>query len=162
LANYQLVLERVTFDSGSNPTDFGSAPTRVVTWVVDDGASSNDLSATQTTTIQITAVNDPPTLSNVAPTAHYTEEGAAATWANAVRVPAPDSLSLAGATVSIAAGIFANDGDVLAATTANTSITASYDSTAETLTLSGNDTLAHYRQVLDTVRFSAGENPTNF
>src|SRR5262249_17463222 len=53
--------------------------------------------------------------------------------------------------------------DVLAATTTGTSITASYNSTTETLTLTGSDTLAHYQQVLDSVTFnSTSINPTNY
>ena len=59
-------------------------------------------------------------------------------------------------------GTFTGDADVLAASTAGTSITASYNASTETLTLSGTDTLAHYQQVLDSVTFNAGENPTNY
>ena len=54
-------------------------------------------------------------------------------------------------------------GDVLAATTAGTSITASYNAASGVLTLTGNDTLAHYQQVLDSVTYvSTSDNPTNF
>ena len=60
-----------------------------------------------------------------------------------------------------AAGFFT--GDVLAATTAGTGITASYNAASGVLTLTGNDTLAHYQQVLDSVTyFSTSDNPTNF
>src|SRR5207237_923838 len=72
-----------------------------------------------------------------------------------------DNLTLANATVAITGGTFAGDGDVLAASTAGTSISASYNSTTETLTLSGSDTLAHYQSVLESVTFSSGANPTN-
>ncbi len=62
-ANYGAVLGRVTFVStGDNPTNFGANPTRTITWQVDDGAAENNLSATQTTTVTITAVNDAPTI----------------------------------------------------------------------------------------------------
>src|SRR5205814_2283862 len=74
----------------------------------------------------------------------------------------PDNLGLASATVSITGGKFAGDGDVLAVITTGTSITASYNTSSETLTLSGVDSTAHYQQVLDSLTFSAGENPTNF
>src|SRR5262249_4553393 len=54
-------------------------------------------------------------------------------------------------------------GDTLAATTAGTSITATYDAASATLTLSGSDTLAHYQSVLGSVTyFSSSDNPTNF
>ncbi len=162
LADYQTVLDRVTFNSTSlNPTDYGSDPTRAVTWVVDDGTSA---STAQTTTVTVTAVNNPPTLGSVATGAHFTQGGGAVTLSNAVSVTDPDNLSLASATVSITAGTFANDGDALGFSTAGTSITASYDSTNERLTLSGSDTLAHYQQVLDTLTFNepGNLNPTDY
>jgi hypothetical protein len=162
LADYQTALQGVTFHAGENPTDFGSNPTRTITWVLNDGVASNNLSTVQTSTVSITNINDAPTLANVATTANYTEEGAAATLSGSVSVSDPDDTNLSSATVKITGGTFAGDGDVLAATTTGTSITASYNSSTETLTLSGADTLAHYQQVLDTVTFSAGENPTNF
>ena len=167
LADYQHALDSVAFSSTSqNPTDYGSDPTRTVTWVLKDpGGTANggqDTSALSTTTVSITAVNNPPTLSNVATSQSFTEEGGAVTLSGAVAVSDPDNLDLASATVRITGGTFANDGDVLAATTAGTAILASYNSTTETLTLSGSDTLAHYRGVLDTVTFNAGENPNDF
>jgi ELWxxDGT repeat protein len=163
LANYQQVLDSVTLSTPShNPTDFGSDPTRAITWVVDDGAPSNNLSLPLTTTLSIVTINDPPTLSNVASNAQFTEEGAAATLANAVSIVDVDDLDLSSATVRITGGVFAGDHDVLAANTAGTGISASYNSNSETLTLTGTDTLAHYQSVLDKVTFSAGENPTDF
>src|SRR4029077_4430224 len=51
LAHYQSVLDSVTFASGANPTNAGANPTRTVTWAVDDGSASNNLSAAATTTI---------------------------------------------------------------------------------------------------------------
>ena len=71
-----------------------------------------------------------------------------------------EGVVFAGATVALT-GSFSGDGDVLAATTTGTSITASYNSANETLTLSGSDTLAHYQQVLDSVAFLSGTNGTN-
>src|SRR5262249_22021489 len=124
-------------------------------------ASFNRSTATSET-VSITAINDAPTLANVAASAQYTEEGAAATLSSAVTVSDPDNLKLVGATVSIIGGTFAGDGDVLATSTTGTSITASYNTTTETLTLSGSDTLANYQTVLDRITFSAAENPTNF
>jgi hypothetical protein len=72
----------------------------------------------------------------------------------------PDNHTLTNATVSVGGG-FAGDGDVLGFSTAGTSITASYNSSTETLTLTGSDTLVHYQSVLDSVTFTSGANPTN-
>src|SRR5262249_33043256 len=70
-------------------------------------------------------------------------------------------LSLVGAVVSITGGTFSGDGDVLAANTSGTSITASYDSNNERLILTGSDTLADYQAVLDSITFAAGSDPSN-
>src|SRR5207237_8812415 len=116
-----------------------------------------------TATVAVVGVNDPPTLANVAASAAFTEGGAAVTLSGAVTVSDPDNLNLVGATVAITAGTFAGDGDVLAANTTGTAITASYNSTSEVLTLSGSDTLAHYRPVLDSVAFSStSDTPTDY
>ena len=65
------------------------------------------------------------------------------------------------ATVSISSGLLA--GDALAASTANTSITASYNASTGVLSLTGTDTLAHYQQVLDSVSYSStSQNPSSF
>jgi lipopolysaccharide export system protein LptA len=163
LAHYSQVLDSVTFATTSdNPDDFGSAPTRTVTWTLDDGSASN-VTTSVTTTVSITAVNDPPTLAGVAATAAFIENGAAVTLAGAASVSDPDNANLASATVKIAGGSFAGDGDVLAANVSGTSITASYNAATETLTLTGSDTLAHYQQALDSLTFNATSlNPTNY
>ncbi len=61
----------------------------------------------------------------------------------------------------------AQTGDVLTATTAGTNIVANYNTTTHILTLSGDDTYAHYEQVLNSVQFqdtgtdnSTGSHPT--
>jgi hypothetical protein len=157
-ANYAQVLNSLTFFTPSdNPTDFGLAPNRTVTWTLDDGAASNSIS-TVTTTVNITAVNDPPTLSAVAlavslPISHTV------VISPSLAVSDPDNQTLAGATVAITAGAFAGDGDVLSANTAGTTISAAYNPANETLVLSGSDTLADYTSVLDSVTFLSGPSP---
>src|ERR1700722_13165940 len=163
-ADYATALAAVQYNTtGHNPTDYGSDTTRVITWQVNDGALGNPVGAfnVTSTTLTVVGINDPPTLTNLA-NATYTEEGPFKALSPSVTVADVDDLDLKDATVAIVGGPFANDGDVLAATTTNTSITASYNSTSETLILSGTDTLAHYQSVLASVTFHAGENPTNF
>jgi hypothetical protein len=161
LSNYSEVLDSITFGSSNqNPTDFLSNPTRIVTWVVNDGTASNNLSAPQTTTVTIS--HPAPTLSGLAASASFTEESPAVILSPSLTVTDQDSLTLTSATVSITGGRFSFDGDVLAASTAGTGITASYDPLNEVLTLIGVDTLGHYETVLDSIRFSASENPTNY
>src|SRR5262249_58164517 len=67
LADYQLVLDRVSFTTPSdNPTLFGSDPTRTVTWTVVDDTGTTNATGTATSTIDITAVNDAPTVTATA------------------------------------------------------------------------------------------------
>ena len=140
----------MTFVTASdNPGNYGSSPTRTVTWVLNDGSGSNNLSTAATTTVSVTAINDAPTLGGATPTVAFTE-GNTVTLSGAISVSDADSLNLAGATVSIAGGTFPADGDVLGFSTAGTSVTASYNSTTETLTLSGaSDTSAWGPQFRD-------------
>src|SRR5262249_23265036 len=126
---------------------------------VNDGLLT---SAPQTATVTVVGVNDPPTLT-VASSAQYTEQLTATTLSGSASVIDPDNLNLANATVSIAGGAFAGDADLLATSTTGTSITASYNSTTETLVLSGSDTLADYQTVLRKITFSStSDNPTNY
>src|SRR5262249_44085510 len=155
----QSVLDSIQYHGGENPTDFSRTDTsRTLVWTVNDGLLT---SASQTSTVSVVFVNDAPTLAGLT-TASWTEEGSAATLSSGASVSDPDDLNRSSATVAITGGTFAGDSDVLAANVAGTSITASYNAASETLTLSGTDTLAHYQSVLDSVTFSAGENPTNF
>jgi len=85
-------------------------------------------------------------------------EGAAQAVAPELKLADPGGGTLVGATVAITDG-FAGSGDVLAASTAGTSITASFVNGV--LRLTGTDTLAHYEQVLHSVTFSSGTNPDN-
>ena len=160
LAHYQQVLDSVTYVSTSdNPTNFGTQTSRTISWVINDGALNNG--TTQTTTLSIVASDNAPVLSNVAASASYSENAAPLTLSPAAAVSDVDNQTLQSATVSISSGLLT--GDVLAATTAGTSITASYNAASGVLTLTGNDTLAHYQQVLDSVTYvSTSDNPTNF
>jgi VCBS repeat protein len=161
LAHYQSVLDSLTYSSTSdNPTDYGSVLSRVLTWTVNDGGGSNNTNAAVFTTVVITAINDPPTLSNVAAVVGFVPQHTI-TISPATTVSDPDSATLTNATVKVTGGTFAGDGDVLAANVAGTSVTSSYNAATETLTLTGSDTLAHYQQVLDSVTFSSGSNPSN-
>src|SRR6185503_8895511 len=100
LAHYQSVLDSVTFVTASdNPTDFGADPTRTVTWTVDDGSASN-ATASATTTVSITAVNDAPTLAGTTD-ASFTENGPPVALSPAAAITDPDNLDLAGATVAL-------------------------------------------------------------
>lgn len=102
-----------------------------------------------------------PDLTGVAASATYTEGGSAIVLSPTGLTVADAGSTLTSATVSV--GFNSITGDVLAANTSGTSITATYDTAAFTLTLNGTDTLAHYQQVLRTVAYSStSQNPTDF
>src|SRR6202011_6141627 len=118
--DYLFLLDKVTFNAGENPTDFGSNPTRTVTWQVQDPSGTLNggvnTSALATTTVSITNVNDAPTLALGTTVASWTEEGATTTLSPTVTVTDPDNLKLASATVQITGGTFSGDLDTLSAT----------------------------------------------
>jgi autotransporter passenger strand-loop-strand repeat protein len=110
---------------------------------------------------QITLASLPPSVS--ADVSASWREGSAPTPVSPnLTVTDSTSTNLISATVAITSGTFAGDGDVLGFNTSGTSISGSYNSATETLTLSGSDTLAHYQSVLESVTFSAAANPTDF
>ncbi|MEN9528350.1 MAG: cell surface protein required for swimming motility, partial [Pseudomonadota bacterium] len=153
VANYQTALRTVAFRSTSeNPT--GTSATRTVSWVVNDG---NVNSTTVTSTINITAVNDVPTITTGGAAA-YTEKAAATVMDNGITVTDADHANLASATVSISSGFVA--GDVLGFTNQN-SITGAYNASTGVLTLTGGSSVANYETALRSVTFSSTTvNPT--
>jgi VCBS repeat-containing protein len=125
------------------------------------------VSSTKPVIITVIGADVAPVLSNVAATASYAAvdsnppSSTPVTLSSASTVSDVDDQTLQSAKVTISSGFLT--GDVLSANVAGTSITASYDPTTGVLTLTGNDTLVHYRQVLDNVTYnSTSSNPTNF
>ncbi len=110
--------------------------------------------------------DDLPVLTNIVGTTTETVQGGAAVT-QLTATPAisdHDDANMGYAQVIITN---AQAGDILSANTSGTAITASYNTTTHTLTLSGDDTFAHYQQVLDSVQFqdtgtdnSTGSHPT--
>ena len=149
LANYQSVLASVTYSSsvadarGAN----GADPSRTIDWSASDGTSQSAV-ATSTVTIP-----DAAPVVTAGAAVSYTEQGAAVKLNSGLTVTDIDNATLTGATVSIAAGFLA--GDTLAATTTGTSITQGYNISSGVLTLTGSDTLAHYKTVLESVIYSS-------
>lgn len=93
-------------------------------------------------------------------TVTHVQGGSAITLVPSASVTNPSGFNLAKATVAITGGNFTNDGDTLTAITSGTSISASF--AGDLLTLTGDDSLAHYQQVLRTVAYrSTATDPTN-
>jgi VCBS repeat-containing protein len=157
--DYQTALRSVTFASTSdNPTNYGTDTSRTITWVANDGTDASNI---ETTTVNVIAVNDAPVIAGAGNTIGYTKQATPVTIDTALTVTDPDNQTLTGATVTISSGFVA--GDVLAANTIGTGITASYNAGTHVLTLTGSDPLANYQQVLDSVTFAnpTSNDPTN-
>ena len=154
LAEYEAALESVTyFNSSDDPSLAGRTAQFAIS---DDGVN---FTAFGSVDVNVTAVNDPPVLNNVAPTAGYTEGDPATTLAPNSGVLDLDTPTFDVATVTITD---VATGDLLAADTTGTAITATYNAGTGVLTLTGPDTLANYQTVLRSVTFeSTSDDPTN-
>lgn len=118
------------------------------------------LTVTANTTINITRSNDAPVLSVAPPAVGYTEQAVPVPVDAGLTLSDADDSQMASATVSIGAGGFVA-GDTLAVNTAGTGITATYNPATGVLTLSGNDSVANYQQVLRSLSFSStSDDPT--
>jgi hypothetical protein len=168
-------------------TDDPSASATLTLLIHDNGntGTGGDLSASDTATINITSVNDPPVLHNVPAAADYTENAAPVTFSavfpNEIFVTDPDpvphgapggnGLALS-ATVKISGGFVAGDELLVFDTTTATSSTSGfytginiqwdYDATTHILTLfsadaptNSGDTLVDFAHVLDNIQFDS-------
>ncbi|MGB0466608.1 MAG: tandem-95 repeat protein [Pontibacterium sp.] len=88
----------------------------------------------------------------------YTEGSEAVSAVVVLSLNDIDDAQMASASITISEGFTA--GDVLAVDTADTGISARYDATSGVLTLSGPGSLAQYQQLLQSVTYQGGQNPT--
>jgi hypothetical protein len=96
----------------------------------------------------------PPALASLSSSV-YLAGGAPVSLSPGLLASDPGTTLLTGATVTISGGIFTGDGDMLNAVTNGTAILSVYNSSTETLTLSGSDTIADYQQVLRSVSYGS-------
>ncbi len=153
LANYQLVLQSLTYNNTSeNPTEVN----RTIQITVNDGGLTSPI---VTSTIAVVAVNDAPTVdlngvtAGVDFDATFTEgTGPVAIVDAGVVVDDVDDTNLESATITLT-NVVDTAAESLAVDTTGTSITANYDSATGVLTLTGSDTLANYQLVLSTLTY---------
>lgn len=148
LTAYQTILRSVTYQ---NISDNPNVNARTVSFVVTD--SSANSSAAVSRSISVLAVNDPPVLSAIeTSTLSYTVGAAPVAVTSTLLLTDPDSLTIAGATVSIT-GAFQANADVLKFS--NTAkITGSYNPQTGVLTLTGADSGSNYRTALRSIAYS--------
>jgi len=148
VAQYEAALRSVSYrnDAGNPNTTL-----RTLTFTVDDGNTINHV-ASGSRNLQITAVNDAPSLSLQATPLTYTENSAATPVDASLTLSDVDSTSLVGATVRISSN-FNTAQDLLSFTNLG-GITGSYDAATGVLTATGAGTLADYQAFLRTVSYA--------
>ena len=163
LGNYQTVLRSLSYlNSTDDPTSNATRINRTLTYNLTDTNSDAMGAATGTATkiINVTPQTDAPVLGGASNTRSYTEDDAIGIALEpALTLSDVDDTRMANAKVTFSAGFTA--GDILTASTAGTSIIATYTPATGVLSLIGADTTAHYLQVLQSVKFySTSNDPT--
>src|SRR5262249_5233020 len=145
-------LESVTyFDTSDNPS---GAP-RTVTIIANDGTLD---SASVTDTINVTPVNDAPSVT-AGHSLNYTENQAATAIDPLITVTDADNANLASATVQIT-GNYVDGQDILGFADQN-GIHGTFDHTTGTLTLTGSSSVANYQAAIDSITyFNNSDNPS--
>lgn len=143
LANYQTALRAVTYSNSSEDPD---PSTRTISFVINDGT---DNSASVTREINVTPVNDMPTISGSASNLTYNEGAGQVVIDNNLFITDIDNTTMSAASVSIASNF--TDGEDLLAFTDQLGITGTYANGV--LTLTGSASLADYMIALGTVTY---------
>ena len=153
LAQWTTALRAVTYaNSSGNPT----TSARNVQFRVSDGTSLSNVIAS---TINITALNFPPALSQVEPGSLVYNELSTVNVSSTITATDFDSANLSGATIQIT-GNYQNGQDFLQFTDTAT-IVGSFDAATGILTLSGVDTVANYQTALRSITyFNSSSNPS--
>ena len=128
----------------------------VINWTFNDGntgaqGTGGALTATGSTTVSITAINDAPAVTTTGTSLAYTENAAATAVDSGLAVSDVDTTTLTSATVSITTG-FVTGQDTLAFTNQN-GITGSWSAGTGVLTLTGSATVANYQTALQSVTY---------
>ncbi|MEO5332742.1 MAG: DUF4347 domain-containing protein, partial [Magnetococcus sp. YQC-5] len=143
-ANYQAALRSVKFQ---NTSDTPTTAPRTVSFQVNDGTTASTVA---TSTVNVTAVNDAPTLTAGA-TLNYTENNTATVIDNTITVADIDNTNMQSASITISSN-YQSGADVLVFTN-TASITGSWNAATGTLTLTGSDTKANYQAALRSVKY---------
>ncbi|MFL5780070.1 MAG: Ig-like domain-containing protein [Thermoleophilaceae bacterium] len=155
LADYQAALRSVAYE---NSSDAPSSATRTVSFQVDDGAGSDNLSDAVTRDVGVTPVNDAPVVTASGdPTSYSPGDTTGVVVDDALSLTDVDDSDLESAQVRIASGF--DPGDELLFTD-QSGISGAYDSDTGVLTLTGTASVLDYATALRSVAFrTTAESP---
>ena len=154
LSDYQAALRSITYENtGDDPSDL----TRTVSILISDGDDDSNIVSRD---INIIAVNDAPTLSNIeAVPASYTEGGSAVGITGNLSLDDLDDINIESAVVSISNNFATREDELIF--TDQFGITGSFDAVNGTLTLTGSASVADYQTALTTVAYNnTSDNPS--
>ncbi|HEX8067884.1 MAG TPA: Ig-like domain-containing protein [Thermoleophilaceae bacterium] len=155
VADYEAALRSVAYRTTS---DNPSTATRTVTFQVDDGGATDNLSNSVTRDVAVTAVNDASALATSEGSTSYTIGGDGVQVDPLLIAEDVDDANLEGAEMRIATDFQAGD-DLVFVDTA--SITGVYNTGTGVLTLTGTASVADYQAALRSVEFrTTAESPT--
>jgi trimeric autotransporter adhesin len=155
LADYQTALQSVTYE---NISDNPSTATRTITFQVDDGGATNNLSNSPTRDVSVTPSNDAPAVTTSAGSTSYNATtGAAVAVDGALGATDVDDTNLQGAQVRVS-GDFQPGDELVFADQAG--ISGVYDTGTGVLTLTGSASVEEYQAALTSVTFrTTAESP---
>jgi trimeric autotransporter adhesin len=151
VADYQAALASVSYE---NSSDDPSDATRTVTFRVDDGAATNNLSDDVTRDVTVAPVNDAPVVTTSEGSSSHTEGGSATVVDSGLTLSDVDDTDLEGAQVQVVDNFQA--GDTLTFTDQNGITSSGYDAESGVLTLTGTASVADYETALRSVEYSHG------
>jgi hypothetical protein len=155
-ANYQTALRNVKYrNTSENPSNL----VRTVSFRVNDGQATNNLSNILTIDINVVPVNDPPVLANIEGTPlTYTEGDLLKVITTTITVTDVDDDNMESATVAITSNY--QNGEDLLFFTNQLGITGNFNAATGVLTLTGTSSKANYQTALRSVNYlNLSDNP---
>ncbi|WP_298625221.1 Ig-like domain-containing protein [uncultured Zoogloea sp.] len=162
-ADYTAVMQKIGFRSTSDDPTASNALRTLIWRVTDNAGVESQVTAAQSTVVRIEAINDAPVVTTGGASIGYTEGSTPVVAISNLSFTDPDDTTLSTATVSISAGgvsgdLLAIDASVLSAA----GLALDPSSTATSLVITGNASLATYESVLRQITFSSSsDNPTS-
>ncbi|NGZ06273.1 MAG: DUF4347 domain-containing protein, partial [Magnetococcales bacterium] len=159
--NYETALRAITYQN-SNTANPDITP-RTVTFTITDansqGEASGSLTSSATRSINLTAINDAPTLTATVTTLNHTEGDGQVAVDSALLLADLDDGNITGATIQIVGNYHSNQDQLDFFN--QSGITGSWDLLTGTLTLSGTASKADYQAALRSITYTNGsDNPT--